>query len=70
MYYSSLFWELSLTEEFRNKRSIENREYALLSEQSPLFPEPLKHVLVENVQKGKKAWCNQVGKEKGPVVNV
>ena len=39
---------------------------------SPLLfgTESLKHVLVENVQKGKKACCNQVSKEKGPVVNV
>ena len=36
MYYSSLFWELSHMEEFRNKRSTENR-CALLSEPSPLF---------------------------------
>ena len=28
------------------------------------------NVLVENVQKGKKAWCDQVSKEKGPVVDV
>ena len=32
--------------------------------------ESLRHVLVENVQKGKKALCNQVSKEKGPEVNV
>ena len=32
--------------------------------------ECLRHVLVKNVQKGKKAWHNQVSKEKGPVVNV
>ena len=38
MYYSSLFWELSHMEEFRNKRSIENR-YALLSEESPVPPD-------------------------------
>ena len=30
----------------------------------------LTHVLVEDIQKGKKAWCNQVSKEKGSVVNV
>ena len=30
----------------------------------------LRHVLVEDVQKGKKAWCNQVSKEKGSVANV
>ena len=35
MYYSSLFWELSCMEEFRNKRSIENR-CVLLSEESLL----------------------------------
>ena len=38
MYYSSLFWELSHTEEFRNKRTIENRG-ALLSEESPVPPD-------------------------------
>ena len=35
MYYSSLFWELSCMEEFRNKRSLENR-CVLLSEESLL----------------------------------
>ena len=38
IYYSSLFWELSCMEEFRNKRSIENRR-ALLSQESPLPPD-------------------------------
>ena len=38
MYYSSLFWELSHTEEFRNKRSIEDR-CALLSQEFPLPPD-------------------------------
>ena len=38
MYYSSLFWELSRMEEFRNKRSIENRR-ALLSQESPFPPD-------------------------------
>ena len=38
MYYSSLFWELSHMEEFRNKISIENR-CALLSQESPLPPD-------------------------------
>ena len=38
MYYSSLSGELSLMEEFRNKRSIENR-CALLSQESPLPPD-------------------------------
>ena len=38
IYYSSLFWELRRMEEFRNKRSIENR-YALLSEESPVPPD-------------------------------
>ena len=38
---------------------------------TPLFgTESLRHVFVETVQKEKKAWCNQVSKEKGPVVNV
>ena len=38
MHYSSLFGELSRMEEFRNKRSIENRR-ALLSQESPLPPD-------------------------------
>ena len=38
MYYSSLFWELSHMEEFRNNGSIENR-CALLSEESLLPPD-------------------------------
>ena len=38
MYYSSLFRELSHMEEFRNKRSIENK-FALLSEKSSLPPD-------------------------------
>ena len=38
MYYSSLFGELSRVEEFRNKRSIENR-CGLLSQESPLPPD-------------------------------
>ena len=37
-YYSSLFWELSRMEEFRNKRSIENRR-AVLSQESPFPPD-------------------------------
>ena len=36
--YSSLFWELSRMEEFRNKRSIKDR-CALLSQESPLPPD-------------------------------
>ena len=38
IYYSSLVWELSHMEEFRNKRSIENN-CALLSDESPLPPD-------------------------------
>ena len=38
MYYSSLFGELSFMEEFRNKRTIENR-CALLSQEFPLPPD-------------------------------
>ena len=38
MYYSSLFWELSRMEEFRNKRSIENR-CVFVSEEFPLPPD-------------------------------
>ena len=38
MYYSSFLWELSRMEEFRNKRSIENR-YAVVSEESPVPPD-------------------------------
>ena len=38
MYYSCLFYELSLMEEFRNKISIESR-CVLLSEQSLIFPD-------------------------------
>ena len=38
VYYSSLFWELSRMEEFRNKRSIENW-CALLSQDSSLPPD-------------------------------
>lgn len=38
MYYSNFLWELSCMEEFRNKRSTENR-YAVLSEESPVRPD-------------------------------
>ena len=38
MYYSSLFWELSRMEEFRNRRNIENR-CVLQSQESPLPPD-------------------------------
>ena len=37
----------------------------------PLFCHRIpKAFLVENVQKGKKSWCNQVNKENGPLLNV
>ena len=65
--YSSLFWELSRMEEFRNKRSIKDR-CALLSQESPLPPDynvrmyyVIRHTWWSEVTQSCPTLCNPVG---------